>query len=612
MAYSPAYIGDAARHLPNNLKSFYFVRHGSTDHNQRGLSQGWSDIDLNDKGKDEAVALQSLVSLFPIRHIVCSPLARATKTAELATEGLGVSIGVDDRLKERGFGKYEGTEPPPGMYEGNFETCENSVVFASRVAKSLEHCTHPDVALFGHGCVLRTILALLGTNVRHQNDRMNTQLLHFRNDGQGWNLINLSDKIKSITAQEVFDGNGRPVLEVSVETELGAVGHGAAPTGTTVGRNEPHVLRDGDTSRYGGLGVLKALRNVNDIIGPSLKGRYVFCQADADESMRRLDGTSNLSNLGGNAIGSVSIAISSAAAASRNMPLYRHISDCDVKEVPVPCFHIVSGVRSLDRRDLVNEYLFVPHGAKTFDEAAQMMHDVNKKLAEILAERFGCKPEMGSSYGYKAPSQDTKLMLTLINDAISACGHSGHAAIALDCAASGIYNKVTDTYSFMGEQVGTDALIDYFKVLTEAFEIVFIEDPFDEDDFVSHAKAVREVSRSIIIGDDLTVSNYELLKRAHETQAVEGFVLKPNQAGTVSEAMKAYGYASDSGMIIVTSIRAGGVAGDVVADMAIGCQIQFFKTGAMRGDRIYNSNALKRVSEQFGLPLCDVKPLLRF
>lgn len=424
----------------------------------------------------------------------------------------------------------------------------------------------------------------------------------------------MEDRIISVRAQQIIDCKCRPAVEVEIQTESGAIGRGAAPTGTSVGMHEAFVLRDGDKASYNGLSVHKAVGYAVDTIGPALIGMNVFDQQAIDQTMIALDGTPDKRHLGGNTIYSVSIAAFRAAADARRIPLYKHIAGRDVRTVPVPCFNVINGGRYETFTQGFNEFLIVPYGTDSIDFAVEMAVAVFQKLSEVLTKYLGHKPQVASSYGYAAPSEDPEVVLSLMRDAIDACGYTGRIAFALDCASSEMFDKETGTYLLKGKSVSTDELIAYAKRLTEKFDLVFIEDLLDENDWEGYSKAVGELTRTIVLGDDLTVTSAELLRRAHETRAVEGFILKPNQVGTITEAMDAHRFASEHGMISVPSGRSGGVVDDVVMDFSVGLEVPFQKNGAPRsGERIEKLNFLMRANAASpGCRLFDIKPLLRF
>lgn len=403
-------------------------------------------------------------------------------------------------------------------------------------------------------------------------------------------------------------------MEVEIRTESGAIGRGAAPTGSSVGMHEAFVLRDGDKSSYGGLSVHKAVEKVETIIAPALIGMDVFDQRAIDEKMIAIDGTPDKSSLGGNTIYSVSIAAFRAAADALRIPLYDHIAGGSIKTVPVPCFNVINGGKYDGFIQSFNEFLIVPYGTDSIDVSIEMAVTVFQQLSDVLTRHLGHKPQVASSYGYAAPSDDPEVLLDLMQQAIDACGYTGRIAFALDCASSEFFDAKSQTYLLKGARVTSDELIAYAKRLTEKYDFVFIEDLLDENDWDGYVKANREIDRTIILGDDLTVTRLDYLKRAFDTKAVAGFILKPNQVGTITEALDAHRYASEHGMISVPSGRSGGVVDDVVMDFSVGLQVPFQKNGAPRsGERIEKLNFLMRANARSaGCRLYDIKPLLKF
>ncbi|NIF20020.1 phosphopyruvate hydratase [Candidatus Pantoea multigeneris] len=424
----------------------------------------------------------------------------------------------------------------------------------------------------------------------------------------------MNDKIIAVEAQQIIDCKCRPAVEVVVRTESGAIGRGAAPTGTSVGMYEAWVLRDGDKSTYNGLSVHKAVQNVEQIIAPALIGMNIFDQRAIDDTMIALDGTENKQKLGGNAIYSVSIAAFRAAADARRIPLYNYIAGGEIKTVPVPCFNVINGGRYELFSQTFNEFLIVPYVTDSIDEAIEMAVTVFQKLNDVLTRYLSSKPQVASSYGYAAPSDDPEVVLYLMQEAIDQCGYTGRIAFALDCASSEFYDADSKTYLLKGERVTSDRLIAYARELSEKFNFVFIEDLLDENDWEGYQKAVREIPRTLILGDDLTVTKLSFLQRAYEEKAVDGFILKPNQVGTISEAMDAYHFAADKGLIAVPSGRSGGVVDDVVMDFSVGLQVPLQKNGAPRsGERIEKLNFLMRANAASEhCRLYDISPLVRF
>lgn len=424
----------------------------------------------------------------------------------------------------------------------------------------------------------------------------------------------MSSKIKSVHARQLVDCKCRPMVEVDVVTEDGAVGRGCAPTGSSVGMFESCVLRDDDPSEYHGMGVRKAVENVNKIIAPALVGMDVYDQEKIDEKMIRLDGTPDKKNLGGNAIYSVSIAAFRAAAEAAGMPLYNYIAKKDLETVPVPSFNVVNGGFYADLTQPFNEYIIMPYGAETIEKAVEMGINTFQELEKVLTKFLGRKPAVAPSYGYAAPSEDPDVILSLISEAIDNCGYTGKIGFAFDCASSEMYDRKDNTYLLKGARVTARQLIEYVKRLTEKYNFVFIEDLLDEEDWDAWPKAHSELPRTNLLGDDFIVTNPDRLKRAYELNAIDGFILKPNQVGTITEALRTYDFATSHGLIATPSGRAGGVIGDVVMDLAVGLGVGFIKNGAPRsGERIDKLNFLMRAADlNPGCRLADITPLLKF
>lgn len=424
----------------------------------------------------------------------------------------------------------------------------------------------------------------------------------------------MSSKIKSIHARQIVDCKCRPMVEVDVVTEDGALGRGCAPTGSSVGKFESFVLRDNNPAEYNGLSVHHAVDNVNQIIAPALIGKDVHNQKEIDQIMIDLDGTSDKRKLGGNAIYSTSIAVLRAAAKAENLPLYNYLANGPIKTIPVPSFNIINGGHYENLTQPFNEFIIMPYGASTIYEAVEMGIRTFQELEKVITRYLGHKPSVAPSYGYVSPSEDPEENLKLIAQAIDACGYTGKIGFAFDCASSEMYDKDSNTYLLKGKRVAAEELIDYAKSLTENYPFVFIEDLLDEEDWDSYPKAHKAITRTILLGDDFIVTNIERLKRAYELQAIDGFILKPNQVGTISEALDTFRFAKEHQLFATPSGRSGGVVGDVVMDLAVGLGIPFIKNGAPRsGERIDKLNFLMRACDlNPGCQLADISSLLKF
>ncbi len=424
-------------------------------------------------------------------------------------------------------------------------------------------------------------------------------------------------KITSVAARQILDCKTRPLVEVEVTTDTGHIGRGAAPTGSSVGAHEAFILRDGDPAEYQGLSVHRAVAAVNKEIAPALVGDELDLET-LDRRMIELDGTPNKSRLGGNAIYSTSIALLRATAAAIGIPTYAWVAEQfgpgPVAQVPVPSFNMINGGRFGDVVQPFNEFIVMPYRAASIEDAVEKSVRLFGVLEQVLTEHLGRKPHVASSYGFAAPSSDPREVLHLLEAAIERAGVADTMAFSLDCASSEMYDALTETYELNGERVTAEELIDYTHQLTDEFPFVFIEDLLDEDDWDGYAKAVATIDKSIILGDDLIVTNRERLERAADSSAVGGFILKPNQVGTVSEALDCYRYAVEHQLLAIPSGRSGGVIDDIVMDLAVGLSVPFQKNGAPRsGERIEKLNFLLRVADSLpGAALADVAAIVEF
>lgn len=423
----------------------------------------------------------------------------------------------------------------------------------------------------------------------------------------------MTNRITAVRARQVLDCKTRPLVEVEVETESGHLGRGAAPTGSSVGMHEAAVLRDGGTE-YHGLSVHRAVANVVDVIGPALVGRDVDTQTDLDKLMIELDGTARKTRLGGNAIYSTSIAVLRAAAAAAGKPVYQHLTRTEITQVPVPCFNMINGGKNGNIVQPFNEFILVPYGAESVEQAVEIGVEVFAQLARTIEAFSRSSPRVGGSYGYVAPTDDPARVLELMLESAADCGYAEQVALALDCASSEMYDVESATYLFGGQRVSADVLIDYATHLTERFDLVFIEDLLDENDWSGFARAHQRLGRTIVLADDLTVTNRTMIERAVRESSIDGFILKPNQVGSITEALDAFDYARAHGLLAIPSGRSGGVIDDIVMDLSIGLQVPFLKNGAPRtGERIEKLNFLMRAADSVpGAVLADLSQLVRF
>ncbi|MEM2710172.1 MAG: phosphopyruvate hydratase, partial [Candidatus Methanomethylicia archaeon] len=354
-------------------------------------------------------------------------------------------------------------------------------------------------------------------------------------------------KIKTIKAREILDCRGDPTIEVDVITEGGIIGRADAPTGRSRGRYEAFELRDYE-KRYGGLGVQKAVRIVNELIASLLKGMDVRNQREIDYSMIEYDGTENKSRLGGNSIVAVSLAVAKAASASLSMPLYRYIGGTNSYILPVPMFLYICGGK-LAATDLdFQEFSVMPIGAKTFTEALRMGSEVYHTLGKILSRKYGkYSINTGDEGSFSPPGlNDPSEVFEVILEAIEEEGYEGEFILALDAAATHMYNEETGKYRYRGREISREQLIDVYEDLVKTYPLKSIEDPLHEDDFEGFAELTSKLNIQIV-GDDLFASNIKRLIKGVEIHAANTVLLKVNQVGTLTEALETVSYANRNG-----------------------------------------------------------------
>lgn len=362
------------------------------------------------------------------------------------------------------------------------------------------------------------------------------------------------------------------------------------------------------------MSVHRAVANVNDVIAPKLIGMDVEDLAAIDRMMIDLDGTPDKHVLGGNAIYSTSIACFRAAAEANHMPLYEYVAGGPIKTVSIPSFNVINGGLNRGVRQAFNEFIVMPYRADDIEDAVEIAVEVFHRLGDVIERYTHKEAAVGRSYGWVAPTEDPELCIKLILEALNRCHVLDRCALALDCAISDMYDDETGTYYLNGLRRTSDEMIEYMKHLTETYPFVFVEDMLDENDWEGFAKAHREIKRTLIIADDFTVTNPARLKRAVEADAIDGFILKPNQVGTITEALEAHAFAKANGLFSIPSGRSGGVVGDVVMDLAAGLHIPFIKNGCPRsGERIDKLNFLMRVKDSYpGCHMANIDNVVRF
>lgn len=417
--------------------------------------------------------------------------------------------------------------------------------------------------------------------------------------------------ITDVYAREVLDSRGNPTLEVEVYTESGAFGRGMVPSGASTGEHEAVELRDGDKSRYNGLGTEKAVDNVNNIIAEAIIGYDVRDQQAIDRAMIALDGTPNKGKLGANAILGVSIAVARAAADYLEVPLYNYLGGFNTKVLPTPMMNIVNGGSHSDAPIAFQEFMIMPVGASTFKEALRWGAEVFHALKKILKER-GLETAVGDEGGFAPKFEGTEDGVETILKAIEAAGYEAGEngiMIGFDCASSEFYDKERKVYDYTkfegeGAAVRTSAeQIDYLEELVNKYPIITIEDGMDENDWDGwKALTERLGGRVQLVGDDFFVTNTDYLARGIKEEAANSILIKVNQIGTLTETFEAIEMAKEAGYTAVVSHRSGETEDSTIADIAVATNAGQIKTGSLsRTDRIAKYNQLLRIEDQLGV-----------
>jgi len=421
--------------------------------------------------------------------------------------------------------------------------------------------------------------------------------------------LGMASTIKGIHAREILDSRGNPTVEVDMTTDDGTF-TASVPSGASTGAYEAYELRDGG-DRYLGKGCLKAVANVNDILGPALCGMDPADQRGIDEAMIKMDDTANKSNLGANAILGISLAASKAGAAAKGIPLYAHYANLagnkDEKfTMPIPCFNVINGGSHAGNKLAFQEYFVIPTGAKSFKEAMQIGCEVYHTLGKIIKAKFGGDATLIGDEGGFAPPCDNREGCELIMEALKQTGYEDKCKIGLDVAASEFKVEGEDAYDldfkYDGNKISGEELGQLYQSLAADYPIVTIEDPFDEDDWENWAKFTTKNGEAFqVVGDDLTVTNPVKIKRAIEEKSCTALLLKVNQIGTITESIDAVKQSKQAGWGIMTSHRSGETEDTYIADLAVGLCTGQIKTGApCRGERLAKYNQLLRIEEQLG------------
>ncbi len=414
-------------------------------------------------------------------------------------------------------------------------------------------------------------------------------------------------KIETIKAREILDSRGNPTVEVDVILDSGIMGRAAVPSGASTGVHEALELRDGDKNRYGGKGVEKAVRHVNDVIAKALKGANPFEQNRIDSALIALDGTATKSKLGANAILGVSLAVAKAAAAQLGMPLYRYVGGVDTYVMPVPMMNIINGGSHSDAPIAFQEFMIRPVGAASFKEALRMGAEVFHALKSVLHAK-GLSTAVGDEGGFAPALPGTEAAIETILEAISKAGYmpGRDVKIALDCASSEFYiDGVYDYTKFEGAngvKRTTQQQAEYLQDLILRYPIDSIEDGMSEEDWDGWRLLTDLIGdKCQLVGDDLFVTNVEYLTKGIRQHCANSILVKLNQIGTLTETLRAVQLAQRNGYTAVISHRSGETEDATIADIAVATNAGQIKTGSLsRSDRMAKYNQLLRIEEQLG------------
>ncbi|MBQ9679717.1 MAG: phosphopyruvate hydratase [Ruminococcus sp.] len=412
--------------------------------------------------------------------------------------------------------------------------------------------------------------------------------------------------IEKVYARQIIDSRGNPTVEAEVTLSDGTVARGAAPSGASTGEFEALELRDGDKSRYGGKGVMKAVANVNDVIAPALIGADAADIYAVDKIMLDLDGTKDKSKLGANAVLAVSIAASRAAASSLGLPLYKFLGGVQGTNLPVPMMNILNGGAHATNTVDTQEFMIMPVGAPSFSEALRWCTEVFHALAKILKDR-GLATSVGDEGGFAPNLSSDEETIETILEAVKLAGYEPGKdfMIAMDAASSewksdkgkGFYHQPKS-----GKDFTTDELIDHWEALVDKYPIISIEDALDEEDWDGWKRLTERLGKKVqLVGDDLFVTNTERLEKGIANGCANSILIKLNQIGTVSETLEAIKMAHKAGYTAVSSHRSGETEDTTIADLAVALNTCQIKTGApSRSERVAKYNQLLRIEEELG------------
>jgi enolase len=412
--------------------------------------------------------------------------------------------------------------------------------------------------------------------------------------------------IIEVRARQILDSRGNPTVEVDVLTDEGALGRAAVPSGASTGIHEAVELRDNDKKKYVGKGVLKAVKNVNDLIAKSITGFDITAQAEIDQLMIDLDGTANKSKLGANAILAVSMAVAKAAAEEANLPLYRYIGGTNARTLPMPMMNILNGGAHADNKIDFQEFMVMPVGATSFSEGLRWGVEIFHQLKSTLKKK-GYSTNVGDEGGFAPNIQSNEEAIETVLESIQAAGYKtgSQIAIAMDAANSELWNAKKKKYVFhksSGKEMSSDQLVKYWESWVKKYPIVSIEDGMAEDDWAGWKNLTQTIGdKCQLVGDDLFVTNVTRIQTGIDKKIANGLLVKVNQIGTLTETINAVSLAQHNGYNTIMSHRSGETEDTTIADLAVALNCGQIKTGsASRSDRMAKYNQLIRIEEQLG------------
>lgn len=412
--------------------------------------------------------------------------------------------------------------------------------------------------------------------------------------------------IASINARQILDSRGNPTVEVDVITTSGVIGRAAVPSGASTGKHEAVELRDGEKKRYGGKGVMKAVKNVNEAISKILQGVSVFAQTDIDNMMLALDETENKSNLGANAILGVSLAVSHAAAQELGLPLFRYIGGICANELPLPMMNILNGGAHGDNSIDFQEFMIMPVNTDSFSEALRMGAEVFHALKKVLHDK-GFSTNVGDEGGFAPNLKSNEEGIQMVMKAIESAGYRpGHDIyIAMDAATTEFYDEASKMYVFKkstGDKLTSSELVGFWKDWCNRYPIISIEDGLAEDDWDGWKLMTQELGNKIqLVGDDLFVTNVKRLQQGIDQGIANSILVKVNQIGSLTETINTVQLAKSKMYTTVMSHRSGETEDSTIADLAVALGTGQIKTGSLsRSDRMAKYNQLLRIEETLG------------